>query len=130
MVAEPRADWSLEAGWVDQPSASGRIRRCSAEPAQILAAMPASRLLYLHGRFLPIGRADGDHVHVAWLAGISGVAAVAARWVHTALAGRVDILSQALDASPDPQLILARDGRIAYANTAFHRFFPQSGEPP
>src|SRR5208282_3609284 len=46
-----------------------------------------------------------------------------------ALAGRVDILSQALDASPDPQLILAPNGKIAYANTAFHGLFPQSDEP-
>src|SRR5712691_8426960 len=64
------------------------------------------------------------------LAAIIGVAAGgAARWVHAALAGRVDILSQALDASPDAQLILAPDGKIAYANTAFHDLFPQSDEP-
>jgi len=49
--------------------------------------------------------------------------------VHAALARRVDILSQALDASPDAQLILGSDGRIAYANTAFHDLFPQTGEP-
>jgi two-component system cell cycle sensor histidine kinase/response regulator CckA len=57
------------------------------------------------------------------------IGAVKARWTHVALAGRVDILSQALDTSPDAQLILSPDGRIAYANTAFHNLFPQSGEP-
>jgi two-component system, cell cycle sensor histidine kinase and response regulator CckA len=58
-----------------------------------------------------------------------GAAAATMRRMHAALAGRVDILSQALDASPDPQLILAPDGRIAYANTAFRDLFPYSGEP-
>jgi two-component system cell cycle sensor histidine kinase/response regulator CckA len=60
---------------------------------------------------------------------VIGVAAGSAAWVHAALAGRVDILSQALDASADAQLILAPNGRIAYANTAFHDLFPQSDRP-
>ena len=65
------------------------------------------------------------------LAAIIGVAAAAWRTgCMPRSAGRVDILSQALDASPDAQLILAPDGRIAYANTAFHDLFPQSDEPP
>jgi two-component system cell cycle sensor histidine kinase/response regulator CckA len=53
-----------------------------------------------------------------------------ARSAHTALAGRIDILTQALDASPDPQLILTPEGRIAYANTAFRDLFPLSDEHP
>jgi two-component system cell cycle sensor histidine kinase/response regulator CckA len=69
-------------------------------------------------------------ITVVCFAAVIGVAAGgAARWVHAALAGRVDILSQALDASPDAQLILAPDGAIAYANPAFHDLFPHSGEP-
>ena len=64
------------------------------------------------------------------LAVISGFAAFAARAMHTALAGRVDILSQALDASADAQVIIAPDGRIAYANTAFYDLFPQFPEAP
>src|SRR3954452_21553446 len=52
------------------------------------------------------------------------------RWTYTALAGRVDILTQALDASPDPQLIMAADGRIAYANTAYRELFPLARERP
>jgi two-component system cell cycle sensor histidine kinase/response regulator CckA len=63
------------------------------------------------------------------LAAIIGVAAAVAHWMHAALGGRVDILSQALDASPDAQLILTPDGRIAYANSAFHDLFAPSGEP-
>ena len=53
-----------------------------------------------------------------------------ARWTYAALAGRVDILTQALDASPDPQLILTPDGRIAYANTAYRELFPAAHERP
>ncbi len=64
------------------------------------------------------------------LAVIVGVAAALVHSMHAALGRRVDILSQALDASPDAQLILTPDGRIAYANTAFDDLFPQSDEPP
>ena len=64
------------------------------------------------------------------LAAVAGAVAGAARWMHAALAARVDILSQALEASPDAQLILTADGRIAYANNAFHDLFPQSGNAP
>jgi two-component system cell cycle sensor histidine kinase/response regulator CckA len=53
------------------------------------------------------------------LGGFVGIA----RWTYRALARRVDILTQALDASPDPQLVLAPDGRIAYANTAYRELF-------
>ena len=63
-------------------------------------------------------------------AAVVGAVAGAARWMHAALAARVDILSQALEASPDAQLILTADGRTAYANTAFHGLFPQSGNAP
>jgi two-component system cell cycle sensor histidine kinase/response regulator CckA len=61
---------------------------------------------------------------------IAGVAAMTVRWAHAALAGRVDILSQAFDASPDAQLILAPSGRVVYANTAFNGLFPGGDEAP
>ncbi len=64
------------------------------------------------------------------LAGVTGVSAFAARWVHSVLSGRLDMLSQALEASPDAQLVVAPDGRIAYANTAFHDLFPQAEAAP
>jgi two-component system cell cycle sensor histidine kinase/response regulator CckA len=67
---------------------------------------------------------------VTAMAAVTGIAAVAARWAHGVLAGRVDILSQALEATPDAQLIVAADGSIAYANTAFHALFPQAGNRP
>src|SRR4029077_19508994 len=64
------------------------------------------------------------------LAVIVGVAAALVHSMHAALGRRVDILSRALDASPDAQLILTPEGRIAYANTASDDLFPQSAEPP
>ena len=66
----------------------------------------------------------------AVIAGVFGMAAVVTRQVHAALAGRVDLLSQALEASQNAHLVLARDGGIAYANAAFRRFFPELGSPP
>ncbi len=64
------------------------------------------------------------------LAGVSGAGAFAARWAHAALADRLDILSQALDAAPDPHMIVAAGGWLAYANLAFDHLFPEGGEPP
>jgi two-component system, cell cycle sensor histidine kinase and response regulator CckA len=62
------------------------------------------------------------------LVGISGVAAFAARRAQGAIVDRLDMLTLALDAVPDPQMIVAGDGRMAYANLAFDRLFPGSGE--
>jgi two-component system cell cycle sensor histidine kinase/response regulator CckA len=64
------------------------------------------------------------------LAAVCGLASIVARQVHAALAGRVDLLSQALEASPNAHLILSPEGAIAYANAAFHRFFPELASPP
>ncbi|HUH82974.1 MAG TPA: PAS domain-containing protein [Stellaceae bacterium] len=64
------------------------------------------------------------------VAGGLGVAAVVARQVHGMLSGRVDLLGQALEASANAHLILRPDGRIAYANAAFWRFFPELESPP
>ena len=52
------------------------------------------------------------------------------RWAYATLAARIDILTQALDASPDPQLILAPDGRVAYFNAAYRELFPLAREQP
>ena len=77
---------------------------------------------------------SGANIPVAALASLGiasvvGVAAGVAHRMNELLGGRVDILSQALDTSPDAQLILAPNGRIAYANTAFHDLFPQFDKP-
>ena len=69
-------------------------------------------------------------ITVSWLAALAGIVAFAAHWLYGALASRVDVLSQALEASPDPQLIVTGDGRIAYANTAFLDLFPEIAGAP
>src|SRR3954452_19709881 len=78
---------------------------------------------------------DGDQLPAAAIvivafAVVLGTLVGTPRWAYAALAGRVDILTQALDASPDPQLILTPDGRIAYANTAYRELFPAAHERP
>jgi len=100
------------------------------DTAVILAAAGLAVAVLYYSNVISAAQIAPAATTIVALAAVIGVAAGgAARWVHAALAGRVDILSQALDASPDAQLILAPDGRIAYANTAFHDLFPQSDEP-
>ncbi len=64
------------------------------------------------------------------LASLGGGGALAAHRAQSALLGRLDLFGQALEASPDAQLVLAPDQTIAYANAAFHSLFPISGSAP
>src|SRR5258708_164378 len=64
------------------------------------------------------------------LASLGGGGALAAHRAQSALLGRVGLFGQALEASPDAQLVLAPDQAIAYANAAFHSLFPISGSAP
>jgi two-component system cell cycle sensor histidine kinase/response regulator CckA len=121
--ARPGADWATEQA---QPRWIGRL----VQAALLLAAAGAGI-----GVLYSIGVVAGDHMQATaiaagGLAAIAGIAAISARWVHGALVGRVDILSQALEASSDAQLIVRADGRIAYANTAFYLLFPDTGGSP
>ena len=114
--------------WVAEHRQPGWIGRLSnvalvlAITGAVIEALNLSQLVSGH-------RAGAAAAAIIGLAAIMGVAAFAARSMHVALAGRVDILSQALDASLDAHLILAPDGTVAYANTAFHDLFPPSDEP-
>src|SRR5271154_4234569 len=87
----------------------GRIRRTArtipivAVSASILAALGLVQIL------------AGSAVHAAALA-------------PAALAARLDILAEALDAVPEAQLVVAADGRAVFANVAFQRLFPGKGE--
>ena len=117
------ASWAFERrhpGWI------GRL--CNA--ALILAVAGAIVGALYASEVISGTKAQAITSMVIALAVISAFAAFAARAMHAALAGRVDILSQALDASADAQLIIASDGRIAYANTAFYDLFPQFPEAP
>jgi hypothetical protein len=74
----------------------------------------------------------GSAVHATALAatGLAALGAVgfAGLRAHAALAARLDILTGALDAVPEVQLVVAADGRAVFANVAFQRLFPGKGE--
>jgi two-component system, cell cycle sensor histidine kinase and response regulator CckA len=63
-------------------------------------------------------------------AALAAGAAAAAQQVQSALLGRLDLFGQALEASPDAQLVLAPDRTVAYANLAFHNLFPRMASAP
>src|SRR6185437_12456559 len=104
--------------------------RWLAHIALVLAAVGVGVGILSAAEVIPGTNIAVTAVTMTALAGITGVSAFAARWVHSALSGRVDILSQALEASPDAQLVLDPAGRIVYANTAFNDLFPNAGTAP
>ena len=117
------ADWVTEhrqPGWIGRLS---NVALVLAIAGAVIETLNLSQLVSGH-------KAGAAAAAIIGLAAITGVAAFAARSMHVALSGRVDILSQALDASPDAQLIIAPDGRTVYANTAFSDLFLQTGEAP
>src|SRR5580700_6901571 len=117
------ANWDAERR---QPGWIGRLSNVA-----LVLAIAGAAIEALHLSQLSSGNKTGAAAAaIIGLAAIMGVAAFAARSMHVALAGRVDILSQALEASPDAQLIIAPDGRTVYANTAFYDLFPHAGDVP
>jgi two-component system, cell cycle sensor histidine kinase and response regulator CckA len=116
------------AGWTTYRRHPGWIRPLGGA-AQALAAIAGISALYFAWKMIG-SPAQAIEYTMFGLAGISGVAALAARWAQGALADRLDILSQAFDAAPDAQTIVAGDGRIAFANHAFDQLFPGKSEPP
>jgi two-component system cell cycle sensor histidine kinase/response regulator CckA len=98
--------------------------------ALILAVLAGLILAVSLGEFVEGAKARPVAMSLIVIAMVFGVAALVARKVHAVLAGRLDLLSQALEASPSAHLIVAPDGSVAYANAAFHRFFPDLGAPP
>src|SRR5438552_5164952 len=117
------ANWDAERR---QPGWIGRLSNVA-----LVLAIAGAAIEALHLSQLFSGNKTGAAAAaIIGLAAIMGVAAFAARSMHLALAGRVDILSQALETSPDAQLIVAPDGRTVYANTAFYDLFPHTGEVP
>jgi two-component system cell cycle sensor histidine kinase/response regulator CckA len=117
--------WASWAAYHRQPGWIGVL----ANAALILCAGLLGAGILFFAQVISAAHFASTAIVIVAFAAVFGVAAGGARWMHLSLVGRVDILTQALDASPDPQLILAPDGRIAYANTAFHELFPQQGDP-
>ena len=115
--------------WAAERRRPGWIGRLGKAALLLSAGAAGSASLYF-GELVSGGHEAAGAAAILALAVLTGAAAIAARWMHAALAGRVDILSQALDASPDAQAIIAPDGQIAHANTAFYSLFPQGSELP
>jgi len=126
MVADTEGPlrWRYWAAYRRRPGWVGLL----ANAALILAAASSGATILFFAQVISGADVAAAAILIIAVAAVFAVAAAAARWVHAALVGRVDILTQALEASPDPQLILSPDGRIAYANTAFHGLFPETGE--
>ena len=122
-AARRLAHWRAERG---RPAWVGVL----AQAAVILAAIGVGIFILYVAEVISGVRVVEMVVAIAALGGLVGVAAIAALWVHGGLDSRVDILSQALEASPDAQLIVGSDGRVAYANTAFtSQFEPDERSP-
>ncbi|HZT86655.1 MAG TPA: PAS domain-containing protein [Stellaceae bacterium] len=126
------ADTEREASWrsAGAPEARPGWIGLLANVALALAAIGGGVAVLFFAEVVSGSKVEATAIALAGLGGIAGVAAFAARWVHAALAGRVEILNQALDASPDAQLIVGPDGRMVYANTAFHRLFGETAGRP
>jgi two-component system cell cycle sensor histidine kinase/response regulator CckA len=101
-----------------------------AQAAVILAAIGLCILILYAAEVVSGVRVVAVVVAITALGGLVGVAAIAALWVHGGLDTRVDILSEALEASPDAQLIVAPDGSMTYANTTFMSLFAADGGAP
>jgi len=95
-----------------------------------LAAVVATALIVFHLSDNIAIALRPSAVVFATLALASGVAAVVARQMLALLSRRIDLMSQALEASANGHLILDPKGAMAYANGAFRRFFPGlNGQP-
>ena len=54
----------------------------------------------------------------------TGVASVVAKRMHRLLSRRIDLMSQAIEATPGAHLVLSPNDAMVYANGPFRRFFP------
>jgi len=127
MVADAERT-NLRVGWTTHRRHPGRIRSF-AGAVQVLAAIAGLGALY-SAWAITGSAAQATAITLFGLAAVTTVAAYAARRSQAALADRLDLLRQALDAAPDPQMIVAPDGRMAYANLAFDNLFGRKGELP
>jgi two-component system cell cycle sensor histidine kinase/response regulator CckA len=62
--------------------------------------------------------------------GLAGLAALASHKTVISLAARLEMSTWAFESAPEPQLIVAADGRIHYANRAFRELFPGPADSP
>ena len=112
--------WTSWAAYRRQPGWAGLL----ANAALILAVASVGAHRCISAQVISGANVAAAAIMIVAFAAIFGVAAGGARWMHAALAGRVDLLSQALDASPDPQLILAAGRPDRLRQHRLSRSFP------
>jgi two-component system cell cycle sensor histidine kinase/response regulator CckA len=93
-----------------------------------LVALTATALLVAHAWNAPLLRPVA--VVTAIFAFGTGVAGLVIKQTHARLARRVDLMGQAIEASPGGHLILSWTDEMVYANGTLHRFFPALGDAP
>ena len=132
-LASPAHGAEIEAETKQAPAADAAVPRWMYRLSVLAATLATASLIV--AAFTLAGVAER---FIAWsaagflaaLALLFGVAAVVAKRVHGALAGRVDLLGHALEASTSAHLILAPDGTVAYSNAAFRTLFVEGDVDP
>ena len=125
MVAkvEPAGGW---ARWMGERSRASRIRWL-AMAGLVLVTVAIALEIFRVGRLISPWPAEAAAIVML---GLAGLAIGASHRAIVALEAGLEILSRALDASPEAQLIVAAEGRVHYANRAFREAFPGSlGSP-
>ena len=112
--------WTSWASIAGSPGWAGLL--ATAALILAVASVGAASLYFAH--VISAANVAAAAIMIVAFAAIFGVAAGGARWMHAALVGRVDLLSQALDASPDPQLILAPGWQDRLRQYRLSRPFP------
>src|SRR5690242_16051545 len=119
MVAkvEPAGGWARRMG---ERSMASRVRWL-AMTGLVLVTVAIALEIFRVGRLISPWPVEAAALVMLALAGL---AVGASHTAIVALGTRLEILSRALDASPEAQLIVAAEGRIHYANRAFREAFP------
>lgn len=101
--------------------------RCLAMASLVLVAVALVLEISRMGRLIAAWPVETAAITML---GLAGLAALASHKAVMTLAARLEMLSWALDSTPEAHLIVAADGRIHYANRAFCELFPGPGESP
>jgi two-component system cell cycle sensor histidine kinase/response regulator CckA len=108
-------------------------RRRRGLPSLAIAAQAFALIACFGTLFLAWTIADSSTRAIAitmvGLAGVSLMGAFATRGAQAVLGDQLNILDEAMSATPDAHLIVAGDGSLVFANPAFDRLFPGSAAP-
>jgi two-component system cell cycle sensor histidine kinase/response regulator CckA len=101
--------------------------RCLAVASLVLVAVAIVLETSRMGRLIAAWPAETAAITIL---GLAGLAALASHKAVISLAARLEMSTWAFDSAPEPQLIVAADGRIHYANRAFRELFPGPADSP